>query len=259
MSTGSATFAELYNPSTGTFTSNGPTQPLCPYYYHASSLLRSGKVLITGGGEVDCCGIVLVDSELYDPGTGKFAGTGELNIGRLLHTATLLPDGSVLIAGGYAKSVTATAELYDPVTGRFGYTASMITPRFEHTATLLTDGAVLVTGGSDASNRLQSSAERYYPEKLYSPSLSLDSTGYCVTNLWRLNVSNAPPDAPIRLLGSSNGQSWKIADWRKTDSTGGINQTGTHTAGTLGNHTLRVEVGGVVSNSVRFVVSSCTL
>jgi hypothetical protein len=256
MPTGSTTFAELYDPSTGTFTSSSPTSPTCPFYYHASAVLRNGKVLITGGGEVDCCNTVLIGSELYDPGTGKFAVTGDLNIGRLLHTATLLPDGSVLIVGGSTKSPTPSAELYDPVTGSFGYAASMISSRFGHTATLLTDGAVLLTGGIGAS--VLSSAERYYPEKRYAPTLSLDFTQYCAANIWALNVSNAPPNAPVRLLGSSNGQSWKVADWRKTDATGALEEKGTHTAGAIGNHTLRVEVGGVVSNSVSFVVSSCS-
>jgi hypothetical protein len=68
-------------------------------------------------------------------------------------TATLLPDGRVLIAGGYncadagKDGLWASAELYDPATGTFSPTGSMSVPRELHTATLLSDGHVLITGG----------------------------------------------------------------------------------------------------------------
>ncbi len=64
------------------------------------------------------------------------------------HTATLLPDGKVLVAGGnYDTVILATAELYDPATGRWTATGSMAEERHSHTATLLPNGKVLVAGG----------------------------------------------------------------------------------------------------------------
>jgi hypothetical protein len=99
-------------------------------------------------------------TDLASPGplAGKFQPTGSMTVGRLDHTATLLPDGRVLIAGGSGwvedgrldsagPIITETAELYDPTTGTFSPTGSMTTARGHHTATLLLDGRVLITGG----------------------------------------------------------------------------------------------------------------
>jgi Galactose oxidase, central domain len=75
------------------------------------------------------------------------------------HTATLLADGRVLVAGGtlgFFRDVYDSAELYDPKTGSFGPTDPMTTAREHHTATLLADGRVLVTGGFNGSEILAS-------------------------------------------------------------------------------------------------------
>jgi hypothetical protein len=81
-------------------------------------VLSNGKVLIAGGQS--SFGI-LSSAEIYDPVSSTFAATGNLNTARICHTATLLNDGTVLIAGGETNGVTAlaTAELYNPGTGTF--------------------------------------------------------------------------------------------------------------------------------------------
>jgi hypothetical protein len=77
--------------------------------------------------------------------SGTWTTTGNLNIARCAHTATLLPDGQVLVAGGEGAngSILSSAELYNPATGKWTFTGSMATPRMDHTATLLLDGQVL--------------------------------------------------------------------------------------------------------------------
>jgi hypothetical protein len=82
---------------------------------------------------------------------------------RRAHTATLLPGGEVLVAGGYHPStgILAAAERFDPVSGTWSHTAPMNVERYGHTATLLGDGTVLAVGG--VSNHDSASAESYTP------------------------------------------------------------------------------------------------
>jgi hypothetical protein len=68
------------------------------------------------------------------------------------HTATLLPNGKVLVAGGFFGTTFSSAELYNPASGTWATTGSMVTARYDHTATLLPDGKVLVAGGSNGAN-----------------------------------------------------------------------------------------------------------
>jgi hypothetical protein len=81
---------------------------------------------------------------------GTFTATGSLVTARAFHTATLLTNGKVLVAGGSADFTgpVATAELYDPDKGTFTSAGNMTVPRSGHTATLLPDGKVLIAGGS---------------------------------------------------------------------------------------------------------------
>ena len=132
---------------------------------HTATLLPDGRVLIAGGfREEGTSEIAISSAEIFDPETNTFTPTSDMNAPRNGHTATLLPNGQVLIAGGWDQSGrTSTAELYDPQTGTFEYTGSMMAPRQGLTATLLKNGQVLIAGGDSARNTPQLTAELYDP------------------------------------------------------------------------------------------------
>jgi hypothetical protein len=145
--------AELYDPSTNTFT---PTGGMTTQRAAASAvLLRNGDVLILGG-QGPAGAAPLASAELYHPSTGTFSITGSMNAAKVA-PAALLENGKVLIVGG-----SADAELYDPATGRFATTGSLTTGRTSSGAALLPDGKVLVVGGGGGRDRL-SSTEIYDP------------------------------------------------------------------------------------------------
>jgi Galactose oxidase, central domain len=162
--------AELYDPATGTWTYTTPMNS--PHFLHTATLLPNGKVLIFGNNGTwvysftDINGTEYVFSplfEIYDPATETWANSSYVtNLYIMQHTATLLPNGKVLIAGGAntPSGSVSSAELFDPATDTWMFTGSTSIVRDQATAVLLTNGQVLIAGGAPG---VIYSAELYDP------------------------------------------------------------------------------------------------
>ncbi len=145
--------ADIYDPSTGTFTTTGPL--LHDWGWLPSLVtLEDGRVLVVGAASID---EIAGDTgaEIYDPAAGRFAAIKPL-IDRSAAAAALLQDGRVLIAGGAdvrkGRCLTASAELFDPKSNKFTFTGSMKDPRAGATTMVLKDGRVLIAGGGQCSD-----------------------------------------------------------------------------------------------------------
>jgi len=140
--------AELYDPKSGTFTHTGLMTTARSG--HTATSLQKGQVLIAGGTSNGGSSGGVTSAELYDPRAGTFSVTGSMKTMRTGHTATLLTDGHVLIAGG----ATASAELYDPHGGTFTTTGSLKDSGLGAKAVPLPDGRVFVLREPDGDPEL---------------------------------------------------------------------------------------------------------
>src|SRR4029453_4406368 len=127
---------------------------------HTATLLANGRVLIAGGTGASGA---LKSAEIFDPanpGAGFRMLSATMGTARARHTATLLNNGTVLIAGG---DTAGTAEIFNPTTETFSSTLlAMTTPRTGHTATLFSDDSVLLAGGNTDSMEYFSSIDQTF-------------------------------------------------------------------------------------------------
>ncbi len=172
-----------------------------PRAAHTATRLANGWVLIAGGCVLPSCetGARSASAELFDPTTGRFTPANALTMPRVGHSATPLPHGWVLIAGGWSGArPTASAEVYDPATGVFTSTGRLQTPRGGHTATLLPDGRVLIAGGDDGQQALAS-------VEIYDPRTGSFIPAGTMTTARTAHTASLLRDGRVLITGGSRG------------------------------------------------------
>ena len=162
--------AELYDPSTQTFTAVAATMT-SPRGGHAAALLPDGKVLLMGG--FNNSSVALNSAELFDPATQTFTALASTMASRRADfRAISLPDGKVLLTGGDSSGIVFnSAELYDPTTRTFSaISATMTSVREVHAMSLLPSGLVLITGGGAIGSAFPATGVFLDTAELYDPS-----------------------------------------------------------------------------------------
>jgi hypothetical protein len=183
----------------------------------------------------------------------QWAFTGSLNTARHHQTATLLPDGMVLVAGGLGANPIGRAELYDPANGTWSFTGSLNVARSFHTATLLSNGLVLVAGGSSTSAVLTSA-------ELYDPATGTWTVTGSLRDARGNHTAILLPDGKVLVAGGLTNGGALLASAELYDPasgtwsvTGNLNTARFDTVGIpstlLPNGTVLVE-GGVLADSV---------
>ncbi|NOK16222.1 kelch repeat-containing protein [Corallococcus carmarthensis] len=164
---------ELFNPATGTWTTTGPM--VNAREAHTATLLPNGKVLIAGGTTTGGYNQMIAVSETYDPVTGRWTATGAMPAAHKWHTASLMPDGRVLVVGGVASQEsgwalgTNSTEAYNPMTGTWQRSGLLQVARGDHTATLLPSGRLLIAGGYNFTTNSSDANHLNSPELLEAP------------------------------------------------------------------------------------------
>jgi len=261
--------AELYDPSTGSFTQTSGalgTARSSP----VETLLNNGLVLVSGGSTCEGPICPTKTAELYSSTTNAFQSTsGGMNVPRVGHTATLLTNGQVVLAGGNSScqsspcTTESSTETYDPASSTFSASQSMSAARTGHSATLLSNGSVLLVGGM-ASGATLASIELYQPTNftpagLVSIAVAPVSTSTGVGQLEQFTATGTFSDGSTSTLQSVvwSSSTPTVASINNAASSSGFafglgvgSTTITATAGTIsGSATLSIQLPSIAAIS----------
>ena len=212
--------ADLYDPSTGQFTAVG--QLPGRLFTWTATVLNDGRVLIAGGNLSDASvpsvpsmpsaagqgwgAAVPAPSLIFDPAAGTFVATGTMSGQLSSHTATLLPDGRVLLIESYPSGgVALSGEIYDPATGKFTPTADVGITRVLPTATLLANGTVLLAGGAAINHSWQDASTVL----LYDPATGKFNSGGSTLVPRREHTATLLSDGRVLLAGGIGGVNFR--------------------------------------------------
>lgn len=213
--------AELYDPAASTIFSawTAAGNLTLSRMYHTATLLPNGKVLVVGGLQVKAGGnssnlnTNISSAELYDPASNTWASAGNLATARYNHSATLLPNGKVLVTGGQNGAVIhASSELYDPATNTWTSAGGLINARSAHAATLLPNGKVMVAGGYSLTTGLvnfyttgQLDGVPMMSVELYDPATNVWSSAKSLANARYSFAATLLTNGALMVAGGKNG------------------------------------------------------
>jgi hypothetical protein len=248
---------ELYDPVQGNWTLTGPM--VQSRLGHTATLLPNGQVLLVGGLTNWIPLSPVASAELYDPLSGTNTTIASMNSARFDHTATLLPNGTLLVAGGLGPTNAYPingAEIYDPSAGTWSLTNALLTARFLHTATLLPNGQILVAGGgTDAAQFSGLSSTELYDSTVAPSAGSWTFTGSMQTARSSFTMTLLPTGKVLVAGGQNNGSGYATCElfnpvtgtWTNTDS---MNFARFHHTATLLPNGKVLVVGGSINTLV---------
>lgn len=185
--------AEIYDPVSGTWSA---TSPLFAHgVAHSTTRLADGQILVVGGAFGSGPPGISDKAEIFSPASGTWQAVASLSVTRHAHTASVLSDGRIMLAGGDDGGGQRhnSVEIFDPHSGSWSLTAAMIDARSSHSATVLDNNTILVAGGFSSSATSLASAELFVQND--PPDCSVARPNH--DNLW-------PPNhkfVPIELIG----------------------------------------------------------
>ena len=192
--------AEVYDPVSGIWSLVAPLS--VPRRGHTATRLADGRVLVAGGRYSTFGPDVHASVEIYDPVTASWGSTGLLTTPREGHSATLLPDGRVIVVNGYYLGWLASAEVYDVATETWEQIPNPIFCHgVAHTATLMSDGNVLVVGGACGSGTDGIRAEA----EVYDPIAATWSIVGALPKPREAHTATKLPDGLVLVVGGDNG------------------------------------------------------
>jgi len=210
--------SETYNPTFDFFFNSGNLA--VARYHPTATLLNNGKVLVAGGSTCISPGCPVASAELYDESHNAFSSAGTMSSARANHTATLLNNGQVLLAGGYNSCTTtctseSNVEVYDPAANTFSAAAALSAARAGHSAILLPNGNVSFAGGINQGVTLTSN-EAYQPAALTPSGL----TSIAISPANRSFIAGAT--LQLTATGTFSGVSTQVLQsvtWSSSDNT----------------------------------------
>jgi hypothetical protein len=208
---GVLTSAEVFDPGTGLWTATGSLNT--NRAFHTATLLPSGKILVTGGLIIsNGFGFCTPSVELYNPGTGTWTLANPMNQPRSGHTASLLPDGKVLVAGGdNSDSYTTVAEIYDPTAGTWTTTVPLAVGREDPAMVVLHNGTVLIAGGFNLERIAAGNEGIYNPASLAAAPTRLTGASKPLNAAFQFTFTNSP-GAMFNVFTTTNA-SQPIINW----------------------------------------------